>query len=65
MADSYAYRVRTRDGRVIDGKMDADGESAVASKLRAQGMTPIQIKQEASVSMKMEIKIFPGKVKLK
>src|SRR5688572_16973987 len=65
MADSYAYRVRTRDGRVIEGKMDADGESAVASKLRSQGMTPINIDKEAKVSMKMEIKFGEGKVKLK
>ncbi len=65
MADSFAYRVRTRDGRVMEGKMDADGESAVASRLRAQGMTPIQISKEAAVSMRMEIKLLPGKVKLR
>ena len=38
--------------------MEADGEAAVASKLRSQGMTPIQINKEAKVSMKMEIKSF-------
>lgn len=65
MADSFAYRVRTRDGRVLDGKMDADGEAAVASKLRSQGMLPIQITKEAGVSMRMEIKILPGRVKLR
>ena len=65
MADSFAYRVRTRDGRVVEGKMDADGEAAVASKLRSQGMTPIQISKDAKVSMKMEIKILPQKVKLR
>jgi type IV pilus assembly protein PilC len=45
--------------------MDADGEAAVASRLRSQGMTPIQINKEARVSMKMEIKIGQGKVKLR
>jgi type IV pilus assembly protein PilC len=65
MADSYAYRVRTRDGRVVEGKMDADGEAAVASRLRSQGMVPIKISKEAKVSMRMEIRIIPAKVKLK
>ena len=66
MADSYAYRVRTKEGRVIAGKMDADGEAAVASKLRAQGLVPVQItKEAASGNLKMEIRILPQKVKLK
>src|SRR5919106_6696246 len=65
MADSYAYRVRTKEGRVLTGKMDADGEAAVASRLRSQGMIPVQITKESKASMKMEINIFPKKVKLK
>jgi type IV pilus assembly protein PilC len=65
MADSYAYRVRTKEGRVLEGKMDADGQAAVANRLRQQGMTPIDISKEAKVSMKMEIKLLPKKVKLK
>jgi type IV pilus assembly protein PilC len=65
MADSYAYRVRTREGRVLEGKMEADGEAAVANRLRSQGMIPIQISREAKVSMKMELRIFKEKVKLK
>ena len=65
MADSYAYRVRTKEGRVLEGKMEADGEAAVANRLRQQGMTPISIAKDAKVSMKMQISIFPKKVKLK
>ena len=65
MADSYAYRVRTKEGRVLTGKMEADGESAVAGKLRTQGLTPIQITKEKKVSMKMEINVLPEKVKLR
>ena len=65
MADSYAYRVRTKEGRVLEGKMDAGGESAVASKLRSQGMTPIQITKDSKASMKMELHILPQRVKLK
>src|ERR671915_2267244 len=64
MADSYAYRVRTREGRVVEGKMDADGEAAVASRLRNQGFVPIDISKEAKVSMKMEIRFREPRVKL-
>jgi type IV pilus assembly protein PilC len=65
VADSYAYRVRTKEGRVLTGKMEADGEAAVASRLRSQGMIPVQITKDSKVSMKMEINILPKKVKLK
>jgi type IV pilus assembly protein PilC len=65
MADSYAYRVRTKEGRVVEGKMEADGEGAVAARLRSQGLVPVQISKDSKVSMKMEINILPKKVKLK
>ena len=65
MAESYAYRVRTSEGRVIEGKMEADGEAAVATRLRSQGFIPIQINREARVSGKTEIRILPQRVKLK
>jgi type IV pilus assembly protein PilC len=65
VANSYAYRVRTKEGRVLAGKMEADGEAAVASRLRSQGMIPVQITKDSKASMKMEINILPKKVKLK
>jgi type IV pilus assembly protein PilC len=65
MANSYAYRVRTREGRIIEGKMDADGESAVANRLRTQGMIPIKISKEAKLNAKTELHILPQRVKLK
>ncbi len=65
MADSYAYRVRTREGRVVEGKMEADGEGAVAARLRSQGFVPIQINKESKLNTKTELHIFPQKVKLK
>ena len=65
MADSYAYRVRTKEGRVIAGQMEADGEAAVATRLRSQGLVPVQITKEEKKSLQMEIKLLPEKVKLK
>lgn len=65
MADTFAYKVRTKDGNIVNGSMEADGEGAVASRLRSQGMIPIQITKESGVSLKKEITLFPEKVKLK
>ncbi|MEA2499654.1 MAG: type pilus assembly protein PilC [Actinomycetota bacterium] len=65
MADSYAYRVRTREGKVIAGSMEADGESAVANRLRSQGLVPVQIRKESKVNTKTEFRIRAEKVKIK
>ena len=65
MATAYAFKVRTKEGRVVEGTMDADGESAVANRLRAQGLIPIEIAKQKKDARKMELHIFPQKVKLK
>lgn len=65
MATAYAFKVRTKEGRVVEGTMDADGETAVANRLRAQGLVPIEIAKQKKDAMKMELHIFPQKVKLK
>ena len=66
MAQStFAYRVRTRDGRTMTGNLVADGAGAVAATLQKQGLIPLDIKKESKVSMKMEFNIQPKKVKLK
>lgn len=65
MAESFAYRVKTREGRVIAGTMEADGEAVVATRLRSQGFIPIQITKEKKISGKTEIHILPQKVKLR
>ena len=65
MAETYAFRVRTTEGRVVEGTMDADGEAAVATRLRSQGLIPVQISKQKKDAMKMELHIFPEKVKLR
>jgi type IV pilus assembly protein PilC len=45
--------------------MEADGEGAVASRLRSQGLIPVQIKKESKVNAKTEIRLRAEKVKLK
>ncbi len=66
MATTYAYAVRDRAGKMINGHLEADSPALVATKLKAMGYAPINI-TEANAGMKREINI-PGmgkKVKLK
>ncbi len=66
MATTYAYAVRDRAGKMINGHLEADSPALVATKLKAMGYAPINI-TEANAGMKREITI-PGmgkKVKLK
>lgn len=65
MAETYAFRVRTAEGRVVDGTMEAEGEAAVANRLRSQGLVPITISKEKKDALKMELHILPEKVKLR
>jgi type IV pilus assembly protein PilC len=66
MATTYAYAVRDRAGKMINGQLEADSPALVASKLKAMGYAPVNI-TEANAGMKREIKIpgFGNKVKLK
>jgi type IV pilus assembly protein PilC len=64
---TFDYKVRDRDGRLIQGALEADSISLVASKLREMGYAPIEIKPVGRVNLKSEIHI-PGlsdRVKLK
>jgi len=63
---TYEYSVRDRSGKIVSGKLDAESQAAVASKLKQMGYAPVSISQHKA-GMKTEIKI-PGmgkKVKLK
>jgi len=63
---TYQYSVRDRAGKIVTGKLEADSQAAVASKLKQMGYAPVSISQHKA-GMKSEIKIpgFGGKVKLK
>ncbi len=66
MATTYAYAVRDRAGKIINGQLEADSPALVATKLKAMGYAPIDI-SEANAGLKTEIRIpgFGNKVKLK
>jgi type IV pilus assembly protein PilC len=67
MAETFAYRVRDRSGSIRTGTVDADTRSAVAARLREQGMMPIEITaQAAKTGVRREITLGGRKkVKLK
>ena len=65
MANTFSYRVRDRNGKIVAGTLEADSQGAVAAKLRQMGYAPIQISESKS-GLKAEVKL-PGldRVKLK
>ncbi|MEM9714089.1 MAG: type II secretion system F family protein [Actinomycetota bacterium] len=65
-ATTYSYKVRDKQGKTIEGELDADSEELVRAKLREMGMTPVEIKQ-AGTGLQMEINIpgLSGRIKLK
>jgi type IV pilus assembly protein PilC len=64
---TYAYAVRDRSGKMINGTLEADSPALVASKLKGMGYAPISI-DESNTGLQKELSI-PGfgkkKVKLK
>lgn len=53
----FAYKARTRDGKIITGELEADSKEAVASRLREKGYFVTQVKEKSK-----EIVLFKRKV---
>lgn len=67
MATKFDYKVRDKNGELIEGTIEAESEALVAGRLREMGYALISIDAQAESSLQKEIKI-PGlsdKVKLK
>lgn len=65
---AYAYKGRDSDGKVVKGRLDAATESAVASRLRSMGLSPISIeesKEGTGLSKEITIPGFSKGVSLK
>lgn len=62
---TYTYRAKDRNGKTVEGKVEAESATAVRDKLRQLGATPLDIRESAT-GMQREIKIgLPKRVKLK
>ena len=55
---TYEYSVRDRSGKIVSGKLEAESQAAVATKLKSMGYAPVSI-NESKAGMKKEISI-PG-----
>lgn len=67
MADTYTYKVRDRAGKLVEGKLEADSQPLVVSKLRSMGYMPISVEREQGAALQKELKLpgFGDKVKVK
>lgn len=68
MPTTYAYKVRDKAGKLVEGSLEADNENLVAGKLRAMGYTPVSIdakRQAASINAELRIPGLTDRVKLK
>lgn len=67
-AQTFAYTSRDAKGKLVKGKMDAQSESMVVSRLRTMGLSPVTVEEtKAGSGLNMEIKIagFEKSVPLK
>ena len=62
---TYAYKVRDKTGRLIEGQLEAEDEQLVVTKLREMGYVPLSISAESRSRLSMNIKLTRDKVGLK
>ena len=66
MATTYAYKVRDRQGRLLEGSLEAESTSLVVNRLRQMGYVPTAIDAKDDTGLNTELKLpFGGKPKLK
>jgi type IV pilus assembly protein PilC len=66
MPATFAYKVRDKEGRLVEGSLEADSPDLVVNKLRSMGYVPVAIERADSSTLKKDIKLpFGGKAKQK
>ncbi|MDY6796786.1 MAG: type II secretion system F family protein [Actinomycetota bacterium] len=65
MAQTYSYRVRDRQGKIITGKLEAENEATVSQRLREMGYFVIGVEEEKPSLRKKELHLLKPKVKSK
>ncbi len=67
MPETFQYKVKDKNGKLVEGSLEAENAQLVVSKLRSMGYVPIEIQQSGGASLQRDLKI-PGlsdRVKLK
>lgn len=64
---TFNYKGRDSDGKVVKGRLEAPSESAVVTRMRALGLTPVSITESSGTGLNREISLgaFEKGVKLK
>src|SRR3954463_13138630 len=67
MPETFQYKVKDKNGKLVEGSLEAENAQLVVSKLRSMGFTPIEITQQSGVNVHKELKLpgFSDRVKLK
>src|SRR5215475_5040436 len=67
MPDTFQYKVKDKNGKLVEGSLEAENAQLVVSKLRSMGYVPIEIQQSGGAGLSKDLKI-PGlsdRIKLK
>jgi type IV pilus assembly protein PilC len=62
---TFAYRVRDKSGRLIEGSLEAQSEHLVVAKLREMGYIPLSVTAKAPSRLSMELRLGRERVALK
>ncbi len=66
MPTTYAYKVRDRAGKIVQGTVEAESETAVVGRLRQMGLAPLLIEEHKASLGKKELHLpWSGRVKPK
>ena len=57
MPDTYQYKVRDRQGKLLEGSLEADSTTLVANRLRQMGYIPLAIDKKDHSGFQKEIKL--------
>src|SRR3954469_11110908 len=64
-ATTYAYKVRDKGGKLVEGALGADNETLLVAKLVSMGYTPIDISAQRQETLNKDIKLIPGRTGIK
>ena len=67
VSHTFDYAVRNRAGKIVKGRIEAQNQAAVATRLRAMGVAPLSISEVSTSGMNREISIpgFGSKIGIK
>ena len=66
MADTYTYKVRDRQGKLVEGSLEADSTTLVANRLRQMGYVPLAIDRKDDTALQRDLHLpFSNRVKLR